>query len=135
VTETDFLKRPPANREYAMSDKPEEQISTERRTKPRKPADEYHSVSFQPKVPGPLYQFKIWNISDQGLCILVKKDFDVLNYLQVGDVMDMTYYPKKPGGTIDPIKTKIAHITPKDTGKFEGHLLVGLSLITPSPLP
>ena len=118
-----------------MSDKLEEQMFKERRAERRKPADEYHSVSFQPKVPGPLYQFKIWNVSEHGLCILVKKDFNVLNYLAVGDVIDMKYYPKTRGGAIDPIQTKIAHITPKDTGKFEGHLLVGLSLITPSPLP
>ncbi len=114
-----------------MSDITEGQLQKERRAEPRTIADEYHSVAFQPK-PGPLYQFKIRNISDHGLCILVKKDSDVLGHLRIGDVIDMTYYSGTPGSTGDPIKTKIVHITPNDTGKFKGHLLVGLSVLSAS---
>lgn len=113
-----------------MPDNPGKEIQGDRRSEPRNTVDEYHSVEFQPKAPGPLYQFKIRDISDHGLCILVKADSDLLNHLHRGDVIDMTYYPKAPGNAADAKKTKIVHITPEDKGKFKGHLLVGLSVIS-----
>ncbi|MFO7964841.1 MAG: PilZ domain-containing protein [Desulfobacterales bacterium] len=118
-----------------MSDTDEKKTGKDRRTEPRRIVDEYYSVVLQPLSQGPLYQFKIRDVSDSGLCILVKKDSAVLEFLNVGDIIDMTYYTDTSSRAGVRIKTKIIHMTPKDTGKYQGHYLVGLSVLSPTPLP
>ncbi len=103
--------------------------SSERRSEKRHPADLFHSV--QMTVPGlpNLYMFKIWNISSKGMCILVKHDSAILKHLKVGDELEMTYFTEGPSATAESLKTRIEHITRNNSGRFEGHYLVGLSII------
>jgi hypothetical protein len=107
-----------------MADK----VPVERRSEQRSPADRYYSVQFTLAGIQPQYQFKTWNISKKGLCILVKEGSAVLNHLNTGDVLDMTYYVNDPQGTLENLKTRIQHITMNDSGRFKGHYLVGLSI-------
>ena len=100
----------------------------DRRAESRSPADRYYSVQFTVAGLKPQYQFKTWNISSKGLCILIKEDSDVLNHLNAGDVLEMTYYPNDPQGTLERLQTRIQHITLNDSGRFKGHYLVGLSI-------
>jgi len=113
-----------------MADESEKTGKVERRSGLRTVVEEYHGVEFHAKVPGPIYQFKIWNISAQGLCILVKEDSTVLDQINVGDVLNMKYYLNRPAGSIKTLNTKIIHITKYDTGRFKGHCLVGLSILS-----
>jgi hypothetical protein len=101
----------------------------EQRPEPRRPAEDYHYVEFQVKRPGPIYQFKIWNISDHGLCILIKDTSDILNKINIDDVLTMNFHENNPKGLARSLNTKIVHITKKETGKFKGHFLAGLSVI------
>jgi len=79
----------------------------ERRSEARARIDEYYSVEFF--VPGSafIYQFRIWNLSSHGICLVVKASSDVLKHLK-------------------DLKTKIKHITKQEEGRFTGHALVGL---------
>jgi len=101
----------------------------ERRSEPRSLTDQYHCVEFQIYNLGSYYQFRIWDISNKGMCILVKEDSAVLNHIQVDDVIDMKYYPKEPNAPIEGMKTQIRHITKSEQGRFKGHYLVGLSIL------
>jgi hypothetical protein len=103
-------------------------VSAERRAEARSPADRYYSVQFTVAGLRSHYQFKTWNISQKGLCILVKEGSAVLEYLHAGDVLEMTYYANDPLGTQETLKTRIQHITKNETGRFQGHYLVGLSI-------
>lgn len=103
-------------------------VPVERRSEQRSPADRYYSVQFTLAGIKPQYQFKTWNISKKGLCILVKEGSAVLNHLNTGDVLDMTYYVNDAQGTLENLKTRIQHITMNDSGRFKGHYLVGLSI-------
>ena len=103
-----------------------------RRSEPRSLTDQYHCVEFQIYSIGSFYQFKIWDISNKGLCILVKENSAVLNHIKVDDVIEMKYYPTESSGTIEDIKTKIRHITKSEQGRFKGHYLVGLSILNDS---
>lgn len=104
------------------------------RSEPRSFIDQYHCVEFQIFSLGTFYQFKIWNISNKGMCILVKANSAVLNHLKVDDVIEMKYYPKESHGSIQGIKTQIRHITMSEQGRFKGHYLIGLSVLDKYPL-
>jgi len=47
---------------------------TEKRSEPRRIIDQYHSVEFSLRDCAFTYQFKIWDISSKGICVLVKED-------------------------------------------------------------
>lgn len=111
--------------EDSYTDKQEEQ-----RSEPRSLTDQYHCVEFQIYSIGLFYQFKIWDISTKGMCLLVKENSGVLNHIKVDDVIDMKYYPKESSASIEEIKTQIRHITKSEHGRFKGHYLVGLSILS-----
>ena len=62
------------------------------------------------------------------MCILVKEDSDVLNHINVGDRLEMTYFIADSMGANDRLNTQIKHITKNEDGRFKGHCLVGLSI-------
>jgi len=107
----------------------------ERRSETRTLIDRYYSVEFSKKGMDAIYHFKIWNVSAKGLCIVVKEDSALMQYLTVGDVLDMKYYPTDETGAVEQLKTEITHITQNSAGKFKGHFLVGLSLLGPGYRP
>ena len=101
----------------------------ERRSEPRSIIDQYHCVEFQIFSIGSYYQFKIWDISNKGMCILVKENSAVMNHIKIDDVIEMKYYPKESPASIEEIKTKIRHITKSEHGRFKGHYMVGLAIL------
>ena len=58
-----------------MQDEPLPQKELGRRSEPREPVDQYHSVELTVSPNRIIYQFRIWNISQKGMCILLKEDF------------------------------------------------------------
>ncbi len=87
------------------------------------------SVEFNPGNTKMAYQFKLRDFSSKGLCIIVRKDSKVLQYITTGDVLDMRYYPDD--ATADPVshQTQIKHISDPEPGKHQGHMLVGLLIL------
>jgi len=101
----------------------------ERRSEPRSIIDRYYSVEFSIRDSAYVYQFKIWDISPKGICVLVKEDSDLLNHLKVGDILDLKYYTTDSSKPTEYLKTEIKHITKDDTGRFKELYLVGLSIL------
>ena len=101
----------------------------ERRSGPRTKPEKYQSAEFRVTETSCLYQFKIWNVSSKGSCLLVREDSDILNKFEIGDVLDMKYYPADLSQSPDLLKTKIIHITLENQGRFKGHYLVGLLIL------
>jgi len=99
-----------------------------RRSEPRKIVDEYYSVEFSVSGVDLSYQFKIWNVSPRGVCLLVRSDSDLLNHIKVGDMIHMKYYKSDASKPTEFIWTQIKHITKDESGKFKNHYLVGLSV-------
>ncbi|OQY53240.1 MAG: hypothetical protein B6230_00820 [Desulfobacteraceae bacterium 4572_89] len=87
------------------------------------------SVEFNPGNSIMAYQFKIRDFSSKGLCIMVRKDSKVLQYIKTGDILDMKYYPAD--AMAKPVKhqTQIKHISDPEPGKHQGHVLVGLLML------
>ncbi len=104
----------------------------EKRSEPRTVVDQYYSVDFSIGDESYVYQFKIWDLSSKGMCLLVKEDSAVLGHLKVGDIVNMRYYPpdsSKPG---EYLKTKIRHMTKNEEGRFKGNCMVGISILAVS---
>lgn len=112
------------------------ETTEEKRSEPRDVIDQYYSVEFALRGMEFVYQFKIWNISARGMCVLVKEDSVLLEHLKTGDQLEMRYYPKDASASPVSIRTEIRHITRDNEGRFKGHVLVGLSILgkgSPSP--
>ena len=101
----------------------------ERRSEPRSIIDQYYSVEFSLRGCSFVYQFKIWNISSKGICVLVKEDSDLLNHVKVGDILNLRYYPADSSQPGELLETEIKHITKDEQGRFKGVYLVGLSIL------
>jgi len=101
----------------------------ERRSEPRSIIDQYYSVEFSLRGCSFVYQFKIWNISSKGICVLVKEDSDLLNHVKVGDILNLKYYPADSSQPGELLETEIKHITKDEQGRFKGVYLVGLSIL------
>jgi hypothetical protein len=102
---------------------------TDKRSEPRTIPEKYHSVEISPEGLHSVYQFKVWDISQKGMCILVKEDSAVMEHIHVDDVVRMKYYQEDDLQSSAVMKTKIRHITKDEEGRFKGHYLVGLSIL------
>jgi hypothetical protein len=105
-------------------------LMAERRSEPRFPASQYYSVEFSINGLTMSYQFKIWNMASQSMCVLVREDSEILPRIKVGDILDMRYYTGSSSSPSEDLKTEIRHITKDDDGRFKGHYLVGLSIVS-----
>ena len=101
----------------------------ERRSEPRSIIDQYYSVEFSLSGCSFVYQFKIWNISSKGICVLVKDNSDLLNHVKVGDILNLKYYTTDSSKPIEFLNTEIKHITKDEQGRFKGVYLVGLAIL------
>ena len=101
----------------------------ERRSELRSIIDQYYSVELALSGCSFVYQFRIWNISSKGICVLVKEDSDLLNHVKVGDILNLKYYTTDSSKPIEFLKTEIKHITKDEQGRFKGVYLVGLSIL------
>ena len=89
--------------------------------------DNYYSVQFTLSRMDPAYLFKLRDISNNGLCILVKQDSTVFRQLKEGDILNMEYNPTESSGPTKLLKTQITSKNFYD--RFKGHSLVELSII------
>lgn len=101
----------------------------EKRHEPRTKVDQYDSVELSIPDASLRYQFRIWNLSSRGICIVVKKDSDLLKHLEVGNILNMKYYPADLSDPTEYLKTQIKHITKGKRGRFRNHVLVGLFIL------
>ena len=106
---------------------------TERRVEPRERVDQYFSVEFIVGGTETIYQFRIWDLSVQGMCVLVKRDSELLMHLKVGQIWNMKYYRDNASKPADYLSTEIRHITKDESGRFKDHYLVGLSILGSPP--
>ena len=88
--------------------------------------NKYYSVQFPLNGTGPTYLFKLRNTPKNGLFILVKEDSIILKELKVGDILNMEYNPM---GYSDPSILKTQINSKNSHNGFNGHSLIGLSII------
>jgi hypothetical protein len=78
----------------------------------------------------PLYQFKIKDISDNGASMLVKESSGMLNHLEVDQSLEIKFYSESQADFNGYFEAKIKHITKIETGRYKGHYLVGVRIVS-----
>lgn len=102
----------------------------DKRSEPRVELAEYHCVEVQTIKTLVTYQFKIWNISSKGMCLLVGSNSDFLTSVEVGEIIEIKYYPLDLSWPPDVKTTEIRHISKADPQRFKDHYLVGLMILS-----
>jgi len=95
---------------------------------------QYHSVEFSVDGLYFLYQFKIQNLTESSMGVLIRENSEIIGLLKVGDVIKMKYYHKDsfiPAALMD---TEIKYINKENRGRFQGHYLIGLALLDRVPM-
>jgi hypothetical protein len=103
--------------------------SIERRAEPRVARLSNHRVEF--KFPGvPVYQLKVRDISDRGAGVVVKADSNFVAMIAVGQELTMRLLsPVESKSRVGLYRSRIEHISELESGRFKGHLVVGISLL------
>ncbi|MFO7459641.1 MAG: hypothetical protein R6X07_03390 [Desulfatiglandales bacterium] len=97
-------------------------------------ADRYYSAEFLVEELGVVYQFKIWDVAESALSLLVNEKSGVLDLLKVGDTLRVKYYSKDSVYQSEYQKTAVRHITKNDEGRLKGHFLIGLEILESVPV-
>lgn len=93
------------------------------------PFEDYYSVEIPLEGLECLHQFKIWNMDQGTLGVVVRQESELLTYLRVGDTIEMKYYILNPACPPKFLPTKIRHIKKEDQGRFKGHVVIGLDIL------
>lgn len=101
----------------------------ERRSGQRKIADHKYSVIV--RISGvPIYQLKLKDISQKGICLLAKEDSAILNHLKIGQELEMRYhYLNGPKSEVH-YMSEIRHVTKAEQGRYKGHFFIGTRIIS-----
>jgi hypothetical protein len=100
----------------------------ERRSELRKNKAPLRSAEL--KLPSlPIYLFKVKDSSQNGFCLLVKEDSNILEHIQVGQILNIRSYSEDKMEPSDFFLSEIKHITKKDEGPYAGHELVGFMIL------
>ena len=100
----------------------------ERRSELRKNEEPMRSVEL--KLPSlPIYLFKVKDSSQNGFCLLVKEDSNILEHIHVGQILNIRSYSEDNMESSEILLSEIKHITKKDESPYTGHQLVGLKVL------
>ena len=91
---------------------------------------QFHSVEFHVGELKLLYQSKVWSSGSDPMFTLIKEDSDVLNRIHVGDILNMRFYSSDRYCPPRDLETEIKYITKDTRGRFKGHFLVGLAIVS-----
>lgn len=100
----------------------------EMRSETRATTHQYSSVEFWVQDLNIFYHCKVRDTSQNGLCILIKEDSQVLDYLKIGQQIQLKLYQNGLNAGIESKSTEIRHITRQGEGRYSGHVLVGLRI-------
>ncbi len=99
-----------------------------RRSEKRDIINEFYSVEVHFGDIMLVSQYVIYDMSANGLCLLVNEKSALLDKIEVGGIYKMKYYPLNLLDNVQYFETEICHITRSESKKFDGHFLVGLSV-------
>lgn len=101
----------------------------EKRAKPRIKTSKFYSVEIYVQELSTRYQFKLRDISNSGIGIVVRDDSQILPHLHVGSVLDIWYMPPPRIAASELWKTRIEHISKCENGRYKDHHIVGFSIL------
>jgi hypothetical protein len=100
----------------------------EKRRRSRAPKLRNHRVEIK-LVGEPIYQFKVTDISTEGVGLVVNKNSRFLKLAEVGQVLDVHFLSPRGAEPSGPYKVEIRHITDTDHGQYKGVRRVGVRIL------
>lgn len=80
---------------------------------------------------GPLYLLKVRDLSSEGAGIVVRSDSNLLKKIQVGQRLNVRLIlPVNYKGPSGHYRSQVEHITEIADGPYNGHLIVGISILS-----
>jgi hypothetical protein len=77
----------------------------------------------------PVHQFKVQDVSDNGLGLIVRPDSSFLKHIAVGQEVQMNLISQTEAHSPGHYRAIIEHISTLEKGPFKSHLLVGTRLL------
>ncbi|MGD8369384.1 MAG: PilZ domain-containing protein [Desulfobacterales bacterium] len=111
-----------------MNENPSDERDRDRRNEPREPLEQFYSVEMNIGGSYSAYQFKLRNISESGLCILVREDSSVLEKISVGKAYEVKFYQDGDPNPAKFARAEVRHLTRQMEGRYQGHYLIGLAV-------
>ena len=111
-----------------MNENAADNDSQDRRIESRETLERFYSVEMNIGGPYSAYQFKLRNISDSGLCVLVREDSSVLEKISVGDSYHVKFYQDGDPNPARNALAEVRHLTHQPEGRYRGHYLIGLAI-------
>jgi len=104
--------------------------SPERRYRPR--SMELSNPMAEIKLSGsPIYMLKVRDLSDKGVGVIVKSDSSLLKMIEIGQELNVRLIlPRHYTGPSGNFRARVEHVSEIQEGRFKGHMIVGLSLLT-----
>ncbi len=112
-----------------MTEKSTHGSGREQRLSHRRYLDMFHSVELSIGGMPYCYQFKLRDRSEKGMCVLVQESSKIMPYLNIGDILDVKFWPSDKAVPPEKLKTQIRHITKTPTNSSVGHFYVGLMVV------
>ena len=113
--------------ELMQSDK-SENIIREKRSEQRHATSRCYRIEIK-LVGVPIYQFRLINVTDKGASILIKDDSDFLSMIKVDQIIDVTFISPEDEHPSGRYKIKFKHISELNKSNYNGHRLVGISIL------
>jgi hypothetical protein len=76
----------------------------------------------------PLYHFKLKDISDYGVSLLVNENSAMIIHLTVGQCLKIKFYSDSHANLNGYFESEIKHITKIEEGRYKGHYSVGVQI-------
>jgi len=101
-----------------------------RRLEPRATKLSNHRAEF--KLTGvPVYQLKVRDLSAKGAGIVARTDSNFLKMIRIGQELDVKLISfAEATGPSGYYRSRIEHISELKEGRFKGHMVVGISMLT-----
>ena len=112
-----------------MTEKSNHGSSHDQRLSYRRYLDMFHSVELSIGGMPYCYQFKLRDRSEKGMCVLVQEKSEIMNHLNIGDILEVKYWPSDKTVPPEKLKTQIRHITKTPPNRSAGHYYVGLMVM------
>ncbi len=77
----------------------------------------------------PIYQFRVIDVTNKGVGLLIKDDSAFLAMIKVGQIIEVDFISPEGTEPSGMFQTEIKHISKLDQQKYKGHRLVGLSIL------
>ena len=111
-----------------MNKKFTEITAKENRTEPRRAKLRNHRIEIK-FVGEPIYQFRVVNVTSKGAGILIKDDSVFLNMIKKDQIIEVNLISPQGTNPSGFYSAKIRHITSPNKQEFNGHRLIGISIL------